>query len=411
MKKNRWASIHKVLKIGLPFYALLLFSLSSISSIGVTHAASLRCSPYPICLLTPTPTDTPTPSPTPTPTPTPTPSPTPTPTPQVQPTPIIYVPPTVAPITTETPATATPTATPISATATTVTVNPNKTTTTRTDTTSANEQPQGTGDKGINLVMISLGVATPVLLFTGGMIWFLWRRQTNQHNPAIQGQGIFGNAQASPWMNNHAMPPTVNSFPYAPSAALVPGVSGPPTVNPLPYTPPATLAPGVSGPPTVNPFPYAPPATLAPGVSGALPILGGTQPMLSPQPAYTPSDLRPMTSAFPRQMPTSSSNNGANPALNSDLQPLPLDNLSLPPQSIRERATNGNGNGQKTTGPIAVLLPPLIDTLVPFMSVPLPVPPVPVQTQATRPPSIQEDPMLEEVMRQAQMGLFILSGR
>jgi hypothetical protein len=107
-------------------------------------------------------------------------------------------------------------------------------------------------------------------------------------------------------------------------------------------------------------------------------------------------------------MPTSSSNNAANPAQNSDLQPLPLDNLSLP-QSIRERATNGNG--QKTTGPIAVLLPPLMDTPVPFMSAPLPVPPVPVQAQATRPPSIQEDPMLEEVMRQAQMGLFILWGR
>ncbi|HWS85251.1 MAG TPA: hypothetical protein VN207_13435, partial [Ktedonobacteraceae bacterium] len=180
------------------------------------------------------------------------------------------------------------------------------------------------------------------------------------------------------------------------------------------YGSPSALAPGVSGAsgsPTVNPFQYAPPATLLPGASGALPMFGGTQLMPSPQPTYTPSDLRPMTSAFPRQMPTSSSNNGANPAQNSDLQPLPLDNLSLPPQSIRERATNGNGNGQKTTGPIAVLLPPLIDTPVPFMSAPLPVSPVPVQAQATRPPSIKEDPMLEEVMRQAQMGLFIYLSR
>jgi len=332
--------------------------------------------------------------------------------------------PPVEPTPTDTPTPVTPTATPVTATATTVTVNPNKTTT-RTDTTSANEQPQDTGDKGINIVMVSLGVATPVLLFTGGMIWFLWRRQTNQLNPAIQGQGIFGNTQASPWMNNYAMPPNANPFQYAPSAALAPGVSGVSgvsgqlAVNPFQYAPPATLAPGVSGASgqlAVNPFPYAPPATLAPGasgMSGALPTLGGTQPIPSPQPTYTPSDLRPMTSAFPRQMLTSSSNNGTNPAQNSDLQPLPLDNLSLPPQSIRERATNGNGNGngQKTTGSIAVLLPPLMDTPVPFMSAPLPVPPVPVQAQATRPPSIKEDPILEEVMRQAQMGLFILSGR
>ncbi len=223
MKKNRWASIHKVLKIGLPFYALLLFSLSSISSIGVTHAASSLCLPL-LCTPTPTPTPTPMPTPTPTPmpTPTPTPMPTPTPTPQVQPTPIIYVPP-VEPTPTDTPTPVTPTATPVTATATTVTVNPNKTTTTKTDTTSANEQPQGTGDKGINIVMISLGVAIPVLLFTGGMIWLLWRRQANQYNPAIQGQGALLNAPASPWMNNHVMLPNADPFPYASPTALVPG--------------------------------------------------------------------------------------------------------------------------------------------------------------------------------------------
>jgi hypothetical protein len=237
---------------------------------------------------------------------------------------------------------------------------------------------------------------------------------------------MFGNAQASPWMNNYEMP----------------------------------TSPHMSQ--------YAPPNALAPGMSGAFPMLGNTQAMPFPQPAsapaYTPSDLRPMTAAFPRQM-LMGTNNGNSSAQNGDLQPLPMDAFSLSPQS------NGAGvshiDGQTPFPPAQPT--PLLDTATPFMpsslpewmntpipstpsllpewmntpipsiSSPLlegmntpipstpsllpewmnaPIPsissPLPVATVTSptmQPPSLKEDPMLEEVMRQAQMGLFVLSGR
>src|SRR5260370_24917994 len=141
---------------------------------------------------------------------------------------------------------------------------------------------------------------------------------------------------------------------------------------------------------------------------------GSTPPMPSPQVAYTPSDLRPMTTAFPQQMLTPSSNNGASSAQNGDLMPLPMDTLNLPLQSSRARAASRNG--QKSTTPAP--LPPLMDTPILSMSSPLPAlmdtptssmsSPLPVPPLASQPPSIKDDPLLEEVMRQAQMGLFAL---
>jgi hypothetical protein len=126
------------------------------------------------------------------------------------------------------------------------------------------------------------------------------------------------------------------------------------------------------------------------------------QPMLSPQPTYpTTSDLGPATAPFSREMLTASLNNGASSAQNGS-RPLLTDTSSLPPLSTGARATNRNGQ----TTPLP---PARMDTPPPSMSS---LPPVsPMSPLTTHPPSIKDDPMLEEVMRQAQMGLFILSGR
>ena len=207
------------------------------------------------------------------------------------------------------------------------------------------------------MFMLSLGVGLPLLLVSGVMLWLLWRRQTNQYQPVAE--GIFRNAQASPWANNHEMPTTPDVSQYASST------------------------------------------TSASGVSGALLIPHSSQPMPSPQLAYTPSDLRPITTAFSRQMLSMSSSDEANSGANGDLVPLPMDTLSLPLQSSRARAAKRNG--QMPTTP--ALLPALMDT---------PIPPIlasPALSVTADPPSIKDDPVLEAVMRQAQMGLFALPGR
>jgi len=245
----------------------------------------------------------------------------------------------------------------------------------------ANHQSQGAGDKGINIFALSLGVGAPLLLVTGAMLWLLWRRQVNHYQPA--GQEISRNAQASPWSNNNAQ-----ASPWSNNNAQ----ASPWSNN---YEMPST--PDVSQ--------YASFPSLAAGMPEALPMPGSTPPMPSPQVAYTPSDLRPMTSAFPQQMLTMSSSNGAISAQNGDLVPLPMDTLNLPLQSSRARAAIRNG--QKPT--IPALSAALMDSLIPSMSSPLLV--VPVPPLAIQPPSIKEDPLLEEVMRQAQTGLFALSRR
>lgn len=357
MKQTRWTSTHTFLKLGLPFYTLLLFSLSGISSIAVTHAARLDC--FPFCTLTPTPTSafmptatptlmptTSTLTPTPIPTLTPTQRPQPTPLPQAQPTIPVSVAPPLEPALTEVPPTVIPTDTPTTVTTTViVTVTPH--TIARTNTTSTNQQAQNTADKGINPVILPLGVGVALLLATGGIFWLLWRRQGKQYKP-----GIYPNTQASAWTNNYAVPPTLDPQ-YASLSA---------------------------------PF--------APRVSGALPT-ASTQPMLSPQPTYTTtSDLHPATAPFSREMLTASLNNGASSAQNGS-RPLLTDTSSLSPLSTGARATNRNGQ----TTPLP---PARMDT---------PPPVSPMSPLTTHPPSIKDDPMLEEVMRQAQMGLFILSGR
>jgi hypothetical protein len=308
-----------------------------------------------------------------------------------------------------------------------VTVSSTKGATTKTDTIFAHQQSQGAGDNGgVNIVVLSMGIAIPVLLVTGGMIWLLWRRQASQDKLATQ--GMYGNAQA-PWMNNYGMSPNTNTFQYTSSAGFAPDMSGMSGSMPAfgsgaqqmqsPYVAgvPAALTPGMSGSMPAfgsgaqqmqSPYVAGVPAALTPGMSGSMPAFGGgAQQMSSPQLAYTPSDFRPITAAFSQQMLTGSLDSGVRSAAqNGDLLSRPMDTLSLSPQSAR--AGDGNWNEHKATGPIATLQPSR-DTPIPFESLPLPVPSV--SLRANCPPSIKEDSMLEEAMRQAQIGLFSLLGR
>jgi len=187
------------------------------------------------------------------------------------------------------------------------------------------------------------------------MLWLMWRRQTSQHKPALQ--GIPRNAQAARWMSSSGRQSPLDASPYASSAIL------------------------------------------APGVSEVLPLLGSTEPMPSPQLTDIPHDPRLMRTAFPQHMLTMPLNNAARSLQNDDSQSLFMDTLNLPLQLTEARESNKNGHM------LPLAPPPTAWMDTPTASMPSSLP------ATIQPPSIKDDSMLESVMQQAQMGLFALSGR
>ncbi|GCE20340.1 hypothetical protein KDK_41400 [Dictyobacter kobayashii] len=96
---------------------------------------------------------------------------------------------------------------------------------------------------------------------------------------------------------------------------------------------------------------------------------------------YMPSDLKPITTSLPEQIAGSTQKN---PISTSDMSPLPLDNLDL--SQVLPKDDEGKGMFWQTpaASPGALAFSPLIA------------------------PNIQDDPVLETIMRQAQMGLYAL---
>ncbi len=412
MKKTRLLSIHKFLKLGLFACISLLYLFIFFTSATVTHTAALACSPFPYCLVTPTSALTPTPTLTATfiLTPTLTPTPQAVPTQQEQ---RISVMPSSKPAMADIPTPAAPTMTP-APTATLVPASPSSVTPRITNTSHIKQQPQDIGDKGTNTVMLPLGVGAAVLLVSGGVFLLIWRRQSKQNKPILQelsGNISFSSTQFTPFnqqqsllTNNHEML----------------------TIGEIPQ--------------------YGASPAFAPSMSGVQPMLGSSQTIPSPQPAYTPSELRPMTSALPQHMLALASDTSISSAQNGDLQPLPMD-ISLPFPSNSAGIPNMNGQSllplaqpmarveTPIPSPPSLLpawmegpmpstsssLPTWMESLTPSAPSSLPawmegpppssLPISPAIPLAIQPPSLREDPILEKTMRQAQIGLFILSGR
>ena len=363
--------------MGLLSYALLLFSLTGIGgstvtihamnnllpSLSLTLNSSKKPTPTPTGSPTSTPTATPTPAPTPIRTSTTTQSPKATPIPQVQPTPSGVMFP-IQTMETGTPATATPASAPVSATPTAVTATVGKTMTTKTTLTNHQQQNAENGDKGINIFMLPLSIGTPLLLVSGGMLWLLWRRQMSQYKPAPLGASRTG--QTSLWVSRPDMDSDLNTL------HSITGASG---ALPIPATSQTSYMP--------MPTPQLP----------------------FPEQAYTPSRLHSITTALPQQMFTMSLNEAASYPQDDDLLPWSIDSLNLPPQLTEARESNNSGQ-----------MPPLVahlmvSTDIPTLSTPLPSLVAPVVSLAIQPPSIKNDPLLGEVMRQAQAGLFVVLGR
>lgn len=179
--------------------------------------------------------------------------------------------------------------------------------TTRADAISANQQLQGAGDAGFNIPMLSFGVGAPILLLVGGMLWFLWRRQTNQHKPVLR--RISGNGQASRWVSSREIQSNLDTVEHA---------------SPIIYN-----TSGVSG---------------ASRGAGVLPMLGSSiQSMSSPQHAHMFNDSHTMMTNVPQQMLPMSSNNVANYPQNRSLQSLPMDSLNWSPVQQIEARESKNG--------------------------------------------------------------------
>ena len=385
MQKNRWATIYRLLKWVLPSYTCLLFSLIGLGgSIATTHGMNSIHFPTqfshpfntptptptlsPTVTATPTPTYTPTPTPTPTSTPVPTPIPTPiaiqppkaTLSPQVQPTPSSAMFP-IQIIATPAPATATPISTPASLIPTATTTAISKTMATKTTLTNQPLQNIGDGDKVISTLMLPLSVGGPLLLISGGTLWFVRRRQ---YKPALQGTSHA--AQASLWVSSRELDPDLDALSY------ITGASG---ALPVPIKPQT---------------PYMP--TL-------------TSQLSFTQPAYTPIGQPSTTTALPLQMFTTSSNEADCYLQDNDLLPLSMDALNLPLQPIETRESNKHTQILPLIAPSMTLMDSPISSMS-SLSLMQPVVSLPV-----RPPSTKDDLLLGEVMRQAQMGLFVVLGR
>lgn len=258
------------------------------------------------------------------------------------------------------PTTATPTGTPASPTA--IPPVTSKTLTMKAAATNQLSPTSGERNKVLNTFMLPLSIGTPLLLASGWMFWLVRRRQINQHKQVRQ--GIFDNAQSALWISGHELGPDLNALHYAT------GASGTWPVPVIPQIPDKPI--------TTSPFSFT-------------------------QSTQTSSELPSIPTSFRQLRPTRSSNQPTRSIQDEDRLPLAKNSVNLPVQLIELTESNKYG--------AALTLPPMVHLNTPPSYISSLLQKRPVVSQLTHPPSTQNDPLLCEVMRQAQMGLFVVLGR
>jgi hypothetical protein len=402
-------SKYKYLYIGMIFYVLIFFS--AVGFIG--HVMNAKAAPssqlIPADIGTPdtttpvptTPVDTTTPAPT-TPAVTVTAAPTtpatqpttpatqPT-TPATQPTtPPVMLPPGAGP-TNNTGVTATPSATATGTATTTPTAvtKPSGTTPTSLTQNTTNTPPSkpdtGSDAGGPSMLGLSLGIGTPVLLLFGGGLFWLYLRRRQQGVTGLQ----FGSPTNSSWISSNDMATNNNFSPVLGSfAANSSTLPAPYTTNPLLSSNAGmtSIAANTLQQATLPPF-----AELA-------------------GPLYTPSDLRPITMALPQPFPNQTAPDATPYPPTSDMNPLSFEALNLPQNIAEMMAPQQRPN-------IADMLAPQqtpdipISTTATHDHLPNPIQNSPTPAVAIQPPDPANNAVLENVMRQAQLGLFVIPNR
>lgn len=360
--------------------------------------------PVPTNTPTPTPTDTPTPIP-PTNTPTP-PTPTPTQMPTQVPTQVSTQAPTQAPIqpnptvdaggivpTTIATAKSTvkPTATP-SMTPTPEDTTPSPTTVAA-DTTATNPGTAAGSDAGIPIVPIAIGSVALILFIALAGFFMVRKPKSNKSRPAYA-TAAFQQNQTTPWLNQQdpdatfAVPLVEQQAPVYPSKNANMSLQSMGSAIPMPTGSLKAIKPSSS--PTLSPMSALTFTGPQQAVSPTPPMFMGQQSPTSfstssPSHSYQPSDLRPLTAALSLD---ELSFTQKNPVSTSDMSPFPLDSFDLSqvlaPKDEKDSLT-WQSPTRKEANPIA--FSPLIA------------------------PSIQDDPVLETIMRQAQMGLYALPNK
>ena len=163
---------------------------------------------------------------------------------------------------------------------------------------------------------------------------------------------------------------------------------------------------GSFAPNTSTPPPYATNPLLSSNI-GATSVANTLQQATLPPfaelagPLYTPSDLRPITMNLPQPFPNQAVPNPTSYPPTSDMNPLSFEALNLP-QNIAEMMAP-----QQTPNiPISTT-----ETNINPDHMPNPVQNSPAPVATMQPPDPASNPVLENVMRQAQLGLFVIPNR
>ncbi len=222
----------------------------------------------------------------------------------------------------------------------------------------------------INSMLVSGGIVLLVLLVGSGTMGLLVLRRKGVL--AVTPGGTVAAGQSAPWTmrNNSKVVPAIAT----PSAAFASAVT---MANNMPRIP-------ASVPIHVNqssPLSY----------------------MAASAQTYMPSNLHPMTSPMPAQL---ISKDGAHArALTSDMSPLSLDMLDLPQEARQENDVSAASTSGLSL--IPATLPSELEPTDPAIRVTT-IPLAPAQQDSVQLPAVSDDPMLEAIMRQAQMGLYVL---
>lgn len=260
--------------------------------------------------------------------------------------------------------------------------------------------------------MLSGGIGLLVVIVTGGIFFVMWKRSQISQPAFAQGRGLAGRFGSS-WMSSREIQQggvagggMVNNSGLAGQGGQ-PGFALANNANPGPG-----MMPMQQAAPSPGPGAYQQGAFAAQGMMGSSPQ---HPPLVTSAPNYTPGDLRPITSAFPKHLLAGNTGENNGQAAAGVFHPFAMDTLNLPAE-----LTN------KVEKQSAVVQPPTPSGFHPMPSSPdystvaepeeedystVMDEPSSTITGDVVAPSVKDDPVLETVMRQAQIGLFILQGR
>jgi len=266
-------------------------------------------------------------------------------------------------------------------------------------------------------MLVTAGIVAAILLLGGGFGgWFFLRRR-----PATAGlQNIPG-----AWRRLGAGRSGVGG--PAQPLALAGAAAGSNNLHMLPTSAQPALYPNN---PLDAPLPMPQQSFPMPASIPPQPIPMPTMPM--PTENYRPGALQPITTSIPVQIVRPQPEPAAHHLPTSDMRPLPMDALDfsqvliqhpepeqgwqpiagdpsdlLPVLPLSPAASERAQKFSFASAPLPAVPAPLPTFSAPLPAVPAPLPAVPGD-EPIEAPSIKDDPMLEAIMRQAQMGLYAL---